>query len=117
MIDRRQQLAWTQRNRAKRVRTREAGEVVGGYASWLMNEAAPVPSWIHDAIRGVTDDGFHGCCRVRGWDQGVVRIDVSEASLVGWMARSWKGWLLEALRRADQGARVSDVRFRWNGEV
>lgn len=114
MADRRAQLGWIQKNRARVHREARAGEVVGRFAAqWL--EGGSSLAWIHDVIHRTTDENFQRCCSVMAFDAGCVTVGVEDASLVGWMDRQWRRRLLAAFGDARQGRQVTDIRFIYSG--
>ncbi len=112
MIDRRRQLAWIQRNREKVVRTVRLGEAVRTWASAMNSAGSASATEINAALVSVGDEEFRRCCRVLGIERGVLVVGVRDASLVGWMERTWRTRLIRALMEGNMN--VTSVRFEYH---
>jgi hypothetical protein len=109
--DMRSQLSWVHRNRSRRDRSAPLAEVVQRWVRSVDVTEGVYARELAAALGEVVDESFSRCCLIGGLHDGLLLINVADASSVGWMRRVWRSRILEIARTRFPKAKVRDVQF------
>ncbi len=108
-----EELTWIQRNRTRRPRERQAGEVMEGLVDRDCTQAFERCGEIVRVLADCVDEDFRRHSRVAGVSSGVLTINVDEPALIYPTRMRWEGVLRDALRRCRGRGAIRRVVFEY----